>query len=190
MPGERRELARVRGLVEREQDDGEVALVAEAVEQRFQRVHVVGARRDVGAHVAAEARIEQRIVVAERARMDLHHQTVIEAHAGHLGEHLRAEELGIALARLAGDDLQEQPLGVGLRQVHGLCRTMAVVGRGRAVLLEEGAPVAVRLEVAAPGVRVAAREMAEFREIVGKAVEFRIDNRVRPVGGDDAALPA
>src|SRR5207253_9446577 len=34
VPGKRRELARDRRLVEHEQDDGEVALVAEAVEQR------------------------------------------------------------------------------------------------------------------------------------------------------------
>ena len=54
MAGERGEFARIGGLVEREQDDRQALLVAEAVEQRLQRAHVVGRRRNVGALVAAE----------------------------------------------------------------------------------------------------------------------------------------
>jgi hypothetical protein len=53
MPGERCELTRQNRLVEHEQDDGETALVAEAVEQRLQCAHIVGGCRDIRAHVAA-----------------------------------------------------------------------------------------------------------------------------------------
>src|SRR5437588_2187263 len=53
VPRERREFARIGSLVEREQDERQVALVAEAVEQGFQRAHIIGSRRNVGAHVAA-----------------------------------------------------------------------------------------------------------------------------------------
>ena len=59
---------------------------------------------------------------------------------------------------------------------------MAVIGRGRAVLLEEGAAQPVRLEIAVPGERVAARDVAEFLEVGAEAVELRIDHRVGPIG--------
>ena len=48
MAGQRRQLARIGGLVEGEEDDREVALVAEPVEQRLQRRDIVGRARDVG----------------------------------------------------------------------------------------------------------------------------------------------
>ena len=53
MAGERRQLARIGALVEGEEDDRQPGLVAEPVEQRLQRLDVVGAGRDVGALVAA-----------------------------------------------------------------------------------------------------------------------------------------
>ena len=53
MAGERRQLARIGALVEGEEDDRQARLVAEPVEQRLQRLDIIGARRDVGALVAA-----------------------------------------------------------------------------------------------------------------------------------------
>src|SRR5690349_1330056 len=44
MAGQRRELAGVDALVQREQDDREARLVAEAIEQRLQRMDVICAR--------------------------------------------------------------------------------------------------------------------------------------------------
>src|SRR6266545_4467093 len=46
---QRRKLARVDGFVEREQNHREAGIVAEAVEQRFERPDIVGAGRDIGA---------------------------------------------------------------------------------------------------------------------------------------------
>ena len=44
--GERRQLAAEGRLIQREQNDGEVALVAKAVEQRAQRVDIIGRPRE------------------------------------------------------------------------------------------------------------------------------------------------
>src|SRR3546814_20760724 len=53
MARERRELARIARLVQSEEDDREARLIAVTPEQRTQGMDIVGARRDVGALVAA-----------------------------------------------------------------------------------------------------------------------------------------
>ena len=169
---------------------GEAALVAEAVEQRLQRPHVLGRRRDVGALVAAEVAEHQRIVVARRSRVDLQHQAVVEAHPRHLGQHLAAELLGLGRRDRTGERALEQPLAVRLGEVAGQRRRVAVVGRGRPHRLEERAAVAVRGEVALPGQRVLAGERAEALDVVAEALELGVDDRVGAVGGDHAPLPA
>ena len=68
-------------------------LVAVLVEQRPQGANILGRRRHVGALVAAELLVDQLVVVADRAGMELHGQAVFDAHAGHLGQHLRLEDL-------------------------------------------------------------------------------------------------
>ena len=70
---------------------------------------------------------------------------------GHLGEHLSAEQLRILGAGMAARDAPEQGFGRGRRQVGRARGRMAVVGRGGAERLEEGAPLAVRREIAVPG---------------------------------------
>ena len=64
MAGERRQLAPIGALVEREEDEREVLLVAVEVEERLEVAHIIGAGGDVGAHVAAEAGVERGVVVA------------------------------------------------------------------------------------------------------------------------------
>ena len=93
MPCQRRQLAAVGGFIQGKEDDGERGVVAEALQQRLQRVHVFGRHGNVGADVAAKAGKYLAIVIAAAAGMDLHHQTVLEAHARHFGQHLGAEEL-------------------------------------------------------------------------------------------------
>src|SRR5206468_12271698 len=99
MARQRGELARVDGFVEREQNHREPALVAEAVEQRLEGADIVGTGRDVGALVAAEEPQDLRIVVAERAWMDLHHEAVLQADPRHLGQHLAAKCFGFGRTR-------------------------------------------------------------------------------------------
>ena len=69
--------------------------------------------------------------------MDLHHEPVVEAHARHLGQHLRAEEFGILRRRRA----RRARAGTGPRlraaEVGGARAGMAVVGRRRAHAPEE-----------------------------------------------------
>ena len=47
----------------------------------------------------------------------------------------------------------------------------------------------MRGEIAAPRRRVLARERAEGGDIGREAFELRIDDRIGPIGRDDAALP-
>ena len=108
--------------------------------------------------------------------MDLQHQPVVEAHLGHLGQHLRAEQALVFCRRPACSDAVEQA-GASAGEVGGLGGRMAVVGRGRAEVLEVGAALAVRVEIARPGAGVAAGDLAEPVEIVGEALEIRIDDR-------------
>ena len=122
--------------------------------------------------------------------MDLQDEPVVEAHLGHLGQHLGAEQPPLALVRRAAPDAVEQLLGRRVGKVGGLGGRMAVVARGRAELLEIGAALAMRVEIARPGAGVAAGDLAKLVEIGGKALEIRIDDRVGPIGGDDAAVPA
>ena len=65
--------------------------------------------------------------------MNLHHHAVLDAHARHLGEHLRPKQFGIVSGSLAGDCPLEQRFGFALRQIGSQRSGMAVVGRSRAV---------------------------------------------------------
>jgi hypothetical protein len=77
MAGERGEFAGKGGLVKGEHDDGQIALVAETVEQRLQREHIVGRGRDIAALVPAEGVEDRWIVIAHRSWMDLHDEPAI-----------------------------------------------------------------------------------------------------------------
>ena len=84
------------GLVQGEQDQRQAGGVAVAVQQRPQRMHIVGGGGDVGALVAPEPLEQPAVVVAETAGVDLHHQAVVQAHAGHHRQHVGAEQFGVA----------------------------------------------------------------------------------------------
>jgi hypothetical protein len=65
---------------------------------------------------------------AERARVDLHHEPVVEAHARHLGQHLRAEQFGILRRHALAEHATEQVLCFTLREVGRARAGMAVIG--------------------------------------------------------------
>ena len=190
VPGERGELARIAGLVQGERDDGEVRLVADGVEQGLQRLDIVGRGRDVAAHVAAKLFEQRSVVIAPGAGMDLQHEPVVETHLRHLGQHLAAEQIGILGRDLALEDLGVELFRIGVGEVGGARRGMAMVGRCCAAFLEIAAPLAVGREIAGPGADIFAGQFAELFEILGKALEFRVDDAVGPIGRDDLAAPA
>ena len=74
--------------------------------------------------------------------MDLHHEPVLEAHARHLGQHLRAEQLGVGRRSRRRATRSKSAAASAREQVGGLRRRVAVVGGRRADRLEEGAPLA------------------------------------------------
>ncbi len=122
--------------------------------------------------------------------MDLHHQSVVQAHRRHFGQHLRPEEFGVRFRRGAGYHAGEQRPRIGGRKICGRGARMSVVGRRGAVRLEKVTALVMRGEIAGPGRRVFAGDGAELGDVVAKAGERRVDDRVRPVVGDDAPLPA
>ena len=88
------------------------------------------------------------------------------------------------------DDLLEQRHRRHRVEVGRRRGRVAVVGRGRAHLLEIGPALLQGGEIAAPGMRVLAGDLAQRLQPVAEAVELRIDHRVGPEGGDHPALPA
>ncbi len=150
MPRQRRQFARIGAFIEREEDDRQPRLVPEPVEQRFERLHIVGARGDIRPHVAAEVREQLVVMVAEAAGVDLHHQAIVHAHRRHFGEHLRAKQFGIGGGGAPVLHALEQGRRIGIGQI-GSCRGgVAVIGRGRPHRSEVFAPLAVRGEIARP----------------------------------------
>src|SRR6202022_3682292 len=164
--------------------------VAEAIEQGLKRMDVIGSRRNVGALVAAEALMQLGVVIPERARMDLHHQPVLEAHVRHLGQHLPAKCFGFRGRGLTFECLRKQRFAFRVTEIRSLRGWMAVVGRRRAHGLEECAPVAMCGKIAAPSQAVFAGELPELFHVGGKTLEFGIDRRIRAVRGDHATFQA
>ncbi len=129
-------------------------------------------------------------MVAVRAGVDLHHQPVVQAHAGHLGQHLGAEQLGLGRGDVPLQQVLEQGLGLDGRQVGGGGGGMAVVGGGGAGL-DEGRPAqAVAFQIALPAGDVLARDLGEALEGAAKALVLEVDDRVGAIGGDHVAVPA
>ncbi len=122
--------------------------------------------------------------------MELHGEAVFDAHAGHFGEHLGAEDLLLLGDGAAGEDAAVERGCGGVVEVGGLGGEMAVVGRGAAHGLEEGAAVAQGVEVAVPGADVFAGDLAELFDVGDEAGVLGVDDGVGAEGGDDAAFPA
>ncbi len=156
VPGERCELAAVGGLIQREQDDRELRLVAEPIQQRLQRLHVLRRLRNIRADIAAELREQRRVVIAERARVNLHHQAIVETHPRHLCEHLGAEQLGVFSAGAVRwrTRLNSDSHSASERSAVSARRMTVIGGRRAAFAREELAARSMRLQITAPRVHV------------------------------------
>src|SRR3546814_6748881 len=64
-----------------------------------------------------------------------------------------------------------------------------MIGRGRTHCGEEGAAIAVRRQIACVGKSVLARKFGETLQIIAKAFEFGIDDRVGAISGDHPTAP-
>ena len=190
MAGQRGQLSAVGALVERVDDHGQGGLVAEPVEQRLECSDVVHGLRDVRPLVRTEPVGERRVVAPPRAGVELEHETVVEAHRRHLGEHLAPEELGVGGLGRPLPDPGEQGLGVARWEVGGRRRGMAVVGCGGPRGDECLAPSPERSEVARPGRGVLAGEVGEPIEVGVEVRPIRVDDVVGPERGHHATGPA
>ena len=189
VPGQRRQLTAVGGLVEGEQHEREVGLVAESSEERRERVYVIGAGRDVGADVGTEAFEHRRVVVPMAARVELDDQPVVQAHPHHLGEHLATEGLGLVAGVVARADPVEQAGGIGRVEIAGSGAGVAVIGRGGAVRDEELPALGQGRQVAGPGGGVLPGQLAQPLQVRDEVGTVRVDHRVGPERRDHPAVP-
>src|ERR1700733_4286231 len=100
------------------------------------------------------------VVVTDRTGGKLHGGTVLDAHTGHLGEHLSTEEF---LFLGNGATGQNSPVESGCSvwvEICGHGRWVTLIGSGSPHGLEEGAAVAQSVEVALPGADVFAGNLA------------------------------
>ncbi len=158
--GQRGEFAGEAGLVEGEEYEGEAGVVAVLVEERAEVAGVLGGRGHIGAFVATEFLVDEAVVVADGARVELHGEAVFDRHARHLGEHLGLEDLLLFWDGATGEDAGVERLGGGRIEVCGHGGEVAVIGGGAAHGLEEGATVAEGVEVAVVSADVLAGDLA------------------------------
>src|SRR5690606_6839343 len=118
--------------------------------ERLQAVDVTRADRNVEALVPAIVPVDEPVVVAKRARMNLHHEAVVDAHARHFSQHLGSKQLCVSLIVAPGQYLVEKLFGTVLAEIGSLRGGMAMIGRRSAHAFEKRAPRAMRGEVAAP----------------------------------------
>ena len=111
MPRKRRELAAVRRFVQCEQHERETRIVAVALEQRTQVARELRRDRNVAAHVGTEALEDHLVVVAQRARVDLHHQTISQRQPSHFHQQVRCEAALVVRRRLTSTRPLKQALG-------------------------------------------------------------------------------
>ncbi len=112
MTGQRRQFAAVDTLIQSKDDDRQPGLVAKAIQQRLEGADVLGRNGDITALIATIPFEQSQVVIAKGARMDLHHQPVVETHPGHLGEHLGPKQLRLLRRGLPGRHTREQALAL------------------------------------------------------------------------------
>ena len=186
-PGERGDLARVVRLVDGEQHDVQARFESVALEQRTDAVGEPGRDRDVVPGVGAELPQRRRAVVAQHSGVDRHDESVVDAHARHLQEHVPAEQAPLRGIRRSGEHLFEQPGGIRLVEVGREQLLHAVVGRDGAVPDEVLAPRFERGEVAGERGRLAGgRE--ECGDPIGELRGIRVEVLVGPERRKDPGL--
>jgi hypothetical protein len=151
---ERHELAAVRSLIERKENDREPRFVAKTVEQRLERFCVLRGTRNVGAAVATVCLEQQPIVAAIRSGMNLHHQSVVETHSRHLDQHLRPKHFGVRNLESPADYARKKLFTLDVAQVRGARARVSMICRRRTRLRADLSPAGL-VAKARPGRRVA-----------------------------------
>src|SRR5271168_1735013 len=149
---------------------------------------IVRSNGDVRADVAAEAFEKLRVMVAQTSRMNLHNQTVVQAHGGHFGKHLSPEAFSLARISFPRNNfLKETIRGIGF-QSSGRRRGMAVIRRGATESLEFQPPLSQCEKITLPIASVRARHLPKPRKIFRKAGEIWVNNRVGSERGNDPSF--
>ena len=188
--GQRSKLPRVSALIEREQNDREVAGVAHRIKHRLEGVDIFGPRRNVAPLVTTVTGEQRTIMVAKRAGVNLHDHAILNRHARHLGQHLRAEQFRIRRRPEPADDAREQGLRFGCRQIGSPRCWMTVVGRRGSCAAKVGATPAVSGQIATPAVHILSGQFAKPCQHARELFVLDVDHPVRAVGGDHATGPA
>ncbi len=95
----------------------------------FKVLHPFGCHRDIVALVRAELLEDLRVVIAVAARMELHDQAILDAHAGHLDRHVAREPpdiLGCCLARRGRGRRSPRPRRRRRASVYGVSTPLSV----------------------------------------------------------------
>ena len=169
-------------------------LVAEAVEQRLQRADIFGGDRNVGALVAAEA-LEQRadcdcgttpgwicITIPSSRLMRAISVSIWprNSSASSDAEHVPARTLAYSASRIRSG------------KVRGARGRVAVIGRrSRRASRKKARRFAMRAQIAGEARDVlAGRSRRSGARFAAKSAIFRVDHRIRPIGGDHPSFPA
>ena len=121
--------------------------------------------------------------------MELHDETVVEAHARHLGQNLCPEQLRVPSTDLRPQDPTEQLLGGGFVEIGCPGSGVTMIARGCAPRLEVLAAGPVGLEVTGPGHRRAGHRN-ECLQVRSEVLAAGVDHGVGAVGRYHAAAPA
>ena len=132
MARERRELARVRRLIEREQNQREAWVVPVRVEQGTKVARELRHHRDVTARIRPEPLGYHAVVITERTRVELHHEAVLARQASHLHEHVRLELALVCLGGLPTSRPREEALRVVRLEARRVRFSDPVIGGGGA----------------------------------------------------------
>jgi len=133
---ERRQLPAVRRLVEREYDELKARVIPIRVEQWAQVARELGRHRYVSPAIRSETPIHQLVVIAQRARVELHHEPIVHRQARHLHEEMRLEACLVFRVRRTFAGLGEQALRLRILEPFGAWNDDGVIRRGRAHRLE------------------------------------------------------
>src|SRR5215471_6571743 len=101
--GQRREFARIRRFIQRKYDECESRIIAVFVQKRRQTASVFNCDWDISTFVQTETLDHAKIMISIRARMELHYQSVFDAHPSVLHDHMAGEPNGVFSRRFAAE---------------------------------------------------------------------------------------
>ena len=121
--------------------------------------------------------------------MDLQNEPVIKAYPYHFSQHVAAKHIGVLCALLPAQCFIKKSCCNVLRQICCSCGGVAMITSRCPKSLKKRPSFAMRRQISRPCCRILAGDLTKPFDIVGKAVKFRVDHRVRTVGCDDVTIP-